>query len=357
RPEDALKYAEQAVVACRHYAREGGEHQKCALVHSLTTLSNCLAAVGNEDEALPVAEEATSLYTANAPHMWGDLISAIRREELGGNAFHCLSLRLLAFERLEDGLLNAEKAAELYRQLILLAPRHLPTLASTLRIIASTLGKLGRLESSTEACGEAVDIMRKVVKNEAYFLPDLVETLDELGGYLNEQGELARASAITSERDEVRIRIAGLPQEPDYMLESIEMRGKKSEEMDNTTVSFTLPGPEVLKTSIASEAAVISTTRILDGETATMVQEPFDSDIACAGKQQTFLVAPDETRELNENHFPRSRKSEIPLAPHTEDSELYNSAHPFKRGNEWMITIFWLLLGLLGVLFATKYVG
>ncbi|KAJ7933973.1 hypothetical protein B0H13DRAFT_1855824 [Mycena leptocephala] len=52
-PEKALKDAEQAVAACQKDVDDDKvEPQKCTLVHSLTTLSNCLAAVGRNDEAL-----------------------------------------------------------------------------------------------------------------------------------------------------------------------------------------------------------------------------------------------------------------------------------------------------------------
>ncbi|KAJ6499877.1 hypothetical protein DFH09DRAFT_844817, partial [Mycena vulgaris] len=178
---------------------------KHGLVHSLTTLSNCLAGVGRNDEALLAAQEATSTYSLCAPRMWGSLYT-YRREELGGNVFHALSLRLVASGQLETALLNAERATELYRESVSLAPRHLPTLASSLQNLASILWNIGRRDQSISACDEAVSIVRKVADNETYFLGTLGEALDQLAGYLAEKGDNEGAAAAMYESAEVRRR-------------------------------------------------------------------------------------------------------------------------------------------------------
>jgi tetratricopeptide (TPR) repeat protein len=92
--EKALKHAERAVAARRKDIgpNEDVKYQKCILIHSLVTLSNCLATLGRNDEALTAAQEAVSVYTENAPHMWGKFLYTIRKQELGANAFHALSL-------------------------------------------------------------------------------------------------------------------------------------------------------------------------------------------------------------------------------------------------------------------------
>ncbi|KAJ7466950.1 hypothetical protein FB451DRAFT_1483872 [Mycena latifolia] len=69
---DALKDAERAVAASRRIVNDDHvENQKCALTHSLTTLSDCLAAARRSDEALLAVKEAAAIYTLNASHMWG----------------------------------------------------------------------------------------------------------------------------------------------------------------------------------------------------------------------------------------------------------------------------------------------
>jgi tetratricopeptide (TPR) repeat protein len=85
--ERALKHAEWAVAACRKDIGpdEDVEDQKCILIHSLITLSNCLATLERHNKALTAAQEAVLIYTKNMPHMWGDLLYTIRKQELGAN--------------------------------------------------------------------------------------------------------------------------------------------------------------------------------------------------------------------------------------------------------------------------------
>ncbi|KAJ7933985.1 hypothetical protein B0H13DRAFT_1591938, partial [Mycena leptocephala] len=188
-PEKALKDAEQAAAACRKEVDEGEiDEQKCTLIHSLTTLSNCLAAVQRNDEALAISQEAVSIYTQNEGQMWDDFLFTIRKQELGANAFHSLSLQLTTAGELNTAIVNVEKATELYRELVALAPRHLPTLASSLQNLALILQKVGSREEAITACEEAVGIMRKVAEIETYFLPALADALDQLAGYLTEKG-------------------------------------------------------------------------------------------------------------------------------------------------------------------------
>ncbi|KAJ7933977.1 hypothetical protein B0H13DRAFT_1447876, partial [Mycena leptocephala] len=164
------------------------EFQKGTLVHSLTTLSKCLAMVGRNNEALAIAHEGVSIYTQNTTQMWDDLLYTIRKQELGANAFQSLSLQLMAAGELNEAITNAEKATKLYRELVALALRHLPTLASSLQNLALILWNAGRREEAIVACKEAVSIMRKVVELEMYFLPALADALDQLVGYLTEKG-------------------------------------------------------------------------------------------------------------------------------------------------------------------------
>ncbi|KAJ6463301.1 hypothetical protein DFH09DRAFT_1227305 [Mycena vulgaris] len=222
---NALVDAERAVaagrkdVAMKHADMSSVEQ---ALVHALSTLSNCLAAVGRNNEALAVSEEAKSRYKLNASCMWGDHVYALRRGELGANAFGALSLRLATSGQLEAALLNAEKAIELYRESVSLTPRLLPTLASSLQNLASILWNVGRRD-------ESVSIMRKVADNETYFLGALGEALDQLARYLAEKGDTERATVVTSESGEVRNKVALLPPEPEFLFSDVEMDDSEDE--------------------------------------------------------------------------------------------------------------------------------
>ncbi|KAJ7349059.1 hypothetical protein DFH08DRAFT_134664 [Mycena albidolilacea] len=222
-PERALKHAEQAVTTCQKDIGpdKDMEDQKCILIHSLVTLSNCLATLGRNDKALAAAQEAMSVYSENASHMWGNNLYTIRKQELGANAFHALSLRLVISEKPGQALLKAEKATELYRELVTLAPRHLPTLASSLRTLGSILWNVGRRDKAIAACEEAVGIMRKVSSPETYFLPALAEALEQLAVYLAEKGDVVGASAAAAECAQVRREFAVLPPEPEFLFEKV----------------------------------------------------------------------------------------------------------------------------------------
>ncbi|KAF8143062.1 hypothetical protein K438DRAFT_1876785 [Mycena galopus ATCC 62051] len=220
--ERALKAAEYAVTACRKEVNDKDmEAQKYLLVHSLTTLSNCLAVVGRNIEALTVAQEAVSIYTENEPHLWEDFLYTIRKQELGGNAFHALSLQLATSGDLEKALLNAEKTGELYCELVRLAPRHLPTLADSLQSRALILWGLGCQDESITICKEAVGIMRKLIDPGTYFLPAMTKALDKLGGYLEEKGDVGSASAARIESAEVQRSLALLPLQPEFLFEEL----------------------------------------------------------------------------------------------------------------------------------------
>ncbi|KAF8127752.1 hypothetical protein K438DRAFT_926122 [Mycena galopus ATCC 62051] len=153
--------------------------------------------------------------------MWGGFLFPIRKQELGGNAFYALSLQLVTSGDAEKGLLNAEKATELYQELVGLAPRHFPTLAHSLQTQASILWGLGRQDEAIAACREAVGIMRKLVDSETYFLPSLAEALTQLTGYLEENSDADGAAATRTESAEFERRFALLPPQPEFLFEEL----------------------------------------------------------------------------------------------------------------------------------------
>ncbi|KAJ6594596.1 hypothetical protein B0H19DRAFT_1247257 [Mycena capillaripes] len=163
--------------------------------------------------------------------MWKDFLYTIRQQELGANAFHSLSLRLATSGDSDQALINAEKATELYRELVGLAPRHLPTLASSLWNLASILWYVDRQEA-VAVCKEAVNILRKVVDPETYFLPALAEALDQVARYFTETGDNEGASAPTAESQEFRRKFALLPPQPDSLFEEVEMDTDLDDEGD-----------------------------------------------------------------------------------------------------------------------------
>ncbi|KAJ7837066.1 hypothetical protein B0H14DRAFT_3704353 [Mycena olivaceomarginata] len=124
-------------------------------------------------------------------------------------------------DKVGQALVHAEKAAELFRKVITLAPRLLPTLASSLRNLGSILWDVGRQDEAIAACKEAVGIMQRVSSPETYFLPGLAEALDQLAAYLTENGDAIGASAAAAECAEVRREFAALPPEPEFLFEEV----------------------------------------------------------------------------------------------------------------------------------------
>ncbi|KAJ7891991.1 hypothetical protein B0H13DRAFT_2340297 [Mycena leptocephala] len=216
----ARQEAERALVTCRqHVDRSSYIVQKSnanqALTWSLIRFSHSLKAVHMEHEALVAAQEAVSIYTLNVQNFYlhHNFVFIIRPQELGANAFHSLSLCLATSGQLEEALSKAEKATELYRELIALAPRHLPNLAGSLQNLASLLWSSDRRDESVVACTEAVGILRQVSNNEDYFLPSLAEVLEWLGRYLSEKGDAGGATAAIAECTEVSRKIRLLPRQ------------------------------------------------------------------------------------------------------------------------------------------------
>ncbi|KAK7006036.1 Tetratricopeptide repeat family [Favolaschia claudopus] len=228
KPAKALEYAENALMACEDIDSDPGlgdaeEHKIiCVQIHSLTVHSDCLAAVGKTDEGLESAQEAVSLYTEYYC-MWKHSVIPIRDQELGGNAFFALSLRLLAVDDREEALLNVRRATGLYRELVALAPRHLPTLARSLRLLASILWLLGYRNEAVAASKEAVDILRKVADSETYFLPTFAAALDQLAIFLFEMRDLAGGlSATMFEHGKAIQKYRSLPPRPKWLFNPLE---------------------------------------------------------------------------------------------------------------------------------------
>jgi tetratricopeptide (TPR) repeat protein len=341
-PEKALKNAEQAAAACRE-GMDGDEveQKKSSLVHSLTTLSNCLAAVGRNNEALATSHEAVSIYIQNAAQMWDKFLFTIRKQELGANAFHSLSLRLMTAGESNGAIVNAEKATELYRELVALAPRHLPTLASSLRNLASILWNVSHREEAITACKEAVGIMQKVVEIEVYFLPALANALDQLAGYLT--GDTEGASAVTTESTVVRKRFTSLPPQPDFLFEKIELEGDDEdvtdvkEEWETASEVDTLMDEEILP---AAATTIISPSDVLKPEPVVSVE------IQPTGNLKTSQVVNDQLVAGADNN--------VSLQAHTSISRAESSSLKISfEVNLNKMDILWILVwisSLVGIL-------
>ncbi|KAJ7249349.1 hypothetical protein C8J57DRAFT_980083, partial [Mycena rebaudengoi] len=203
----ALETAEKAVVKCRelHFSYPHNL-QRFAVAHALTTLSNCLAAVGRSDAGLAEAREAVAIYTGLPLLQFCSVGS--RPEELSSKALHTLSLRLAASGHSDEALINAKKAVEKYRELVSLAIRHAPSLASGLRNLGSRLWDVDRRDESLTALKEAISLFQGVVDQLPHHLPALADALEQLAEYLSAQGDVEGSTTAASGCAVIRERLA-----------------------------------------------------------------------------------------------------------------------------------------------------
>ncbi|KAJ7466991.1 hypothetical protein FB451DRAFT_1401844 [Mycena latifolia] len=346
----AVKDGNRVVTACQeNMDQNDGEEQKCALTHSLTVLSDCLAAVGMNDEALFAAKEATSIYTRNASHMWGNFCYTIRRQELGANTFYSLSLQLASSGQLEEARANAEKAIELYRELVSLSPRHLPNFATSLRNLASILAlrRAWCIDESISACEEAVGILRQVADNEPYFLGALAEALDQLAGYLLENGDAERAAAVTSEAVEVRRKTECLPPQPEFLFSQVEM---DSEDEDDGWATAT--ESEEYHDAAAGIETVVSKATSTSSQELPSATQAIEAEVKGGSSLSAVLqVAMPSTDDASTS--PVASKGEERAARDIGKKGIADMLRKLLRvelSSTPMVILWWMLLGVLSVL-------
>ncbi|KAJ7640783.1 hypothetical protein DFH06DRAFT_622303 [Mycena polygramma] len=242
-PESALWEAEP-IVAIYTNPQAGKEPRECAsVVHALTTYSNCLAAIGQDGRALWAVQQAVQFYNAHASENVHETVHTVRRQEAGANAYRALSSRYATAN--PDGepdpnqaLCAVENAIELYRELVELAPMHLPTLANSLLDLAPILMAVGRLSECYAAYQEAISIIRNVSATEPYFLPALATALEQLECYLEDTGDATGALAAADECAGVRRRFANISPSPDYVFEEVELQNDEGDENEDVSSKF-----------------------------------------------------------------------------------------------------------------------
>ncbi|KAK7018869.1 Tetratricopeptide repeat family [Favolaschia claudopus] len=377
RPETALEHAEKAVTACRDIDLEGADKEEvlCVQIHSLTTHSNCLATVGRPADGLASAQKAVSLYTEYSESMWKAFIFTIRSQELGGNAFLALSLRLLAVNENEEALSNGRRAVELYRELVALAPSHLPTLARSLRHLASVLWLLGHEDEATTASEEAADILRKVVDPETYFLPLFADALDELAGYLSKRGDSSGASTANVEAAEARLRIASLPPEPEWLFMQTEDANHQDDDLnwwewDVEQYHDALEGSASEASAEVDDSADAGDPDFEDAlVTTAIVEEEVEQTVAVEtpeGKLSPISVAPEDSadqpgfkEEIDMDNSRIATARETAKGTETQGTFTNILRKPFEirlsMRSTLMDFIWWILLLLLASLLAVMY--
>ncbi|KAJ6508545.1 hypothetical protein C8R45DRAFT_922268 [Mycena sanguinolenta] len=326
---EALRDAERAVLACRNEGRVKIEDQEHALGHLLPILSNCLAAVGKNDEALAVANEAASIYARNTSDLqvWKYVLYTVRRQELGAVIFHTLSVRLQTLGEVEDSLANARKSVDLYRELVSIAPRHLPALAKSLQNLASILwniGADGRAESLI-FCDEAVGIIRQVAEKEAHFLPLLGGGLSQLARYLADQDRPTEASAALAECAEVQKKIALLPSQTEFIFSVMDLDAGPQMPSDDTDFDTLIEVEGIPNDGILAIEAV--------GVGLPTTTVPRAMTVVLSAEDQELSNAKNSTK-IEENWSIEPGSIEI----------------RFKLSASQMDILWWMFVGILGIL-------
>lgn len=162
------------------------------------TSSALLAALGQREEALSAAEEATLTYR--------DLTAAsvAFRPSLAW-ALNNLSSRLATLRRWEEALAATVEATEIYRDLATNTPGvYRPNLASTLSSYSSRLASLGHPEEAFLAVEEAVAIQRDLAASGSdTSRAALAGTLRERSSRLTDLGRREEALAVIEEATEI----------------------------------------------------------------------------------------------------------------------------------------------------------
>ncbi|MGN9789116.1 tetratricopeptide repeat protein [Nonomuraea sp. ZG12] len=195
RPADALPVTEEAVTIYRELAAAYPDRYRPDLADSLTNLGVRFSELGRPADALPVTEEAVTIYrelAAAYPDRY--------RPDLADSLTN-LGVRFAELGRPADALPVTEEAVTIYRELAAANPdRYRPDLARSLTNLGILFSELGRPADALPVEQEAVTIRRELAA--AYpdrYRPDLARSLTNLGVTFSELGRPADALPVGQE--------------------------------------------------------------------------------------------------------------------------------------------------------------
>ncbi|KAJ7802903.1 hypothetical protein B0H14DRAFT_3779128 [Mycena olivaceomarginata] len=230
---------------------------------------------------LMAAEEAVSIYTENVPHMWGDFLYTIRKQELGANVFHALSCDCHRRLRGSSGIMRKVSSPETY---------FCPALAEALEQLA---GYLGRKAMSGEHLPQRLSVHRFGESSQLYppepeFLfekvVDMVELEDkweipapgrvsEADDEYHDASEGPSVEAVESDDEADKYHDAS---EPPTSIEPLALISELSSRSSTST-----PGPAIdIDTPVQANPAGDPATAILGGSSTPAVQNPTSTDTA-----------------------------------------------------------------------------
>lgn len=201
---EALKIAEEATNIYRDLAELNPHQYTSNYADSLNNLGLRLADNGIPRMALKVAQEATATYwglieidpTTHTPNLAGSLIN--------------LTTLLAANRHQHEALEAAQAATKLYRALTEKNPAsHTPNLAKTLNNLAAYLAEDGQQNAALRAAEESATINRELAKmSPITHTPDLAKCLNNLSLRLTENGQPHKAVEVSQESIEIYRRLA-----------------------------------------------------------------------------------------------------------------------------------------------------
>ena len=201
---EALKIAEEATNIYRDLAELNPHQYTSNYADSLNNLGLRLADNGIPRMALKVAQEATATY-------WGliEIDPNTHTPNLAGSLINLTTL-LAANRHQHEALEAAQAATKLYRALTEKNPAsHTPNLAKTLNNLAAYLAEDGQQNAALIAAEESATINRELAKmSPITHTPDLAKCLNNLSLRLTENGQPHKAVEVSQESIEIYRRLA-----------------------------------------------------------------------------------------------------------------------------------------------------
>ena len=204
RPAEALPVTEEAVTIYRELAVANPDRYRPDLAGSLSNLGIWYAELGRLADALPVTEEAVTIRRELA-----EVNPGRYRPDLAGSLSN-LGITYAELGRPADALPVTEEAVTIDRELAVANPdRYRPDLAGSLSNLGARFSELGRPADALPVTEEAVTIRRELAEvNPDRYRPDLATALTNLGITYAALGRPADALPVTEEAVAIRRELA-----------------------------------------------------------------------------------------------------------------------------------------------------
>ncbi|MFJ4584731.1 tetratricopeptide repeat protein [Streptomyces echinatus] len=197
----------QALAVQRSAAEHDPAGQRLPLAEALDDLAGVLSDIGRSDEARATTQEATTIrhQALRQPQPQPQL-----RPPRPAAPPATASPSPNRVPGPVDASLVLETAVTVHRRLVRQNPAaHLPVLAAALFNLAQRHFSGGRPEEAVERIGEAVELYRRLTRDNAFYLPTLAEALNAQGSVLYALHRYESALIPIEEAGEIHRRLAG----------------------------------------------------------------------------------------------------------------------------------------------------